>query len=393
MSSALGTNLTRPALTPAAPAPSVPLSDGGAAARTRLSRFWTFQVTGWLAYGVAMAFSRLGIFPFDYMVVSKGLLTLMGLLCSLVLWRVYRRLLERERPIRDLIVAGVAASYLMALVWTAADNLVNIPVAAWLLDRQVVIRTTFELFVGSVYNAFTLLAWSLLYFGVRHHDALRAERERSLRAEAEAQRSQLEALRYQLHPHFLFNTLNAISTLVADGRNADAGRMISRLSDFLRLTLAAPAVHEVPLADEVDFVRRYLDIEQVRLGERLSVRVDVEPAVWGARVPYLLLQPIVENAVRHGVAAREDGGSVAIEARRHGRVLRIVVADDGPGWAGSSNGAPAGERIGLANTRARLRRLYGESHRLDIAADGAGVRVTMELPLEAAAPSSPPPAA
>jgi two-component system, LytTR family, sensor kinase len=352
-----------------------------AASPAGFPRFWLFQIVGWLAYAVAMTMSRVGIFPLRYMVVGKGVLAITGLLYSLVLWRVYRRLLRRDPTVVQIVVVSVIASYLIAALWTATDNVVDIPIAKALLGREHVIRSVFQLFVGSVYNAFTMLAWSLLYFGVKHYDALQTERERTLRAEAMAQRAQLEALRYQIHPHFLFNTLNAISTLVVDKRNDDASRMISRLSDFLRLTLSGPVVDEVSVTEEIDFVRRYLDIEQVRFGDRLTVQIDVASDAWAARLPYLILQPVVENAIRHGVAPREGGGRVRIAVTRDGARLRIVVADDGAPW--SADSSRGGERIGLANTRERLRRLYDDAQRLDIESTDQGTRVTIELPFHA----------
>jgi LytS/YehU family sensor histidine kinase len=327
-----------------------------------------------------MVLSRWGIFPLRYMVASKGLLALIGFLCTLVLWRFYRRVLSRSPSVTGIVVISVIASYLMALVWTALDNVSDIPIAGALLDRRVIIRSAFQVFVGSVYNAFTLLAWSLLYFGIKHHDALLSERERSLRAEAMAQRARLEALRYQLHPHFLFNTLNAISTLVVEQRNADASRMLSRLSDFLRLTLASPASDQVSLTEELDFVERYLEIEQVRFGERLSVNVSVDPDAWKARIPCLLLQPVIENAIRHGVATREAGGHIAIDARIAGRMLRLTVSDSGEGPQDPGEPATSGERIGLANVRERLSRLYGASQRVEIVNSPQGTRVLLELP-------------
>ncbi len=350
-------------------------TESGSGAAT--NRFWLFQAAGWGAYTVAMAGSRLGAYPLGYMVVSKTLLAAIGLLCSLVLWRIYRRVLAgNPRPV-PAIVAAVIGSYLASLVWTAADNLINLPVAAWLLDRQVAIRSVGHLFNGAVYNGFAMLAWSVLYFGTKYHDAWQTERERSLRAEALAQRARLEALRYQIQPHFLFNTLNAISTLVVERRNEDAGRMISRLSDFLRLTLAAPVSERIPLAEELDFIGRYLEIEQVRFGPRLSVRIDPGPGTLEVPVPSLILQPIVENAIRHGVAARETGGAISIEARRAGGRLVITVADDGPGTRDAVEG------IGLLNTRERLTRLYDGAYRLELQSTAEGTRVVIELPVSA----------
>lgn len=349
-----------------------------------MTRFWRFQLFGWLAYGLAMALSRLGRFPLDYMVASKGLLALTGFLCSLVLWQGYRRLLRREWPIARLVVVAVVASYLMAMVWTAIDNLANVPIAGVLLGRTEPIRSLFGLFVGAVYNAFALLAWSVLYLAIRHHDAWLAARERALQAEALASRTRLETLRYQLQPHLLFNTLNGISTLVTEQRNDEASRMLSRLSDFLRLLLTVPPNDLVELAAEIDLIERYLEIERVRFGERLTVTVAVEESAWPARVPPLLLQPVVENAIRHGIAPKEGPGTVAITANRVGRHLKITVTDDAAPYS-ELGVAGNGERIGLANVRERLERLWPANHRLAIVSTDRGTTVTLEMPFAAEA--------
>lgn len=222
--------------------------------------------------------------------------------------------------------------------------------------------------------------------GLWHVADLRTRsRERELRAaelEVQAARlreslalAQLDALRAQLDPHFLFNTLNTISVLMSEDVTA-ANRMLLRLGELLRTSLTTAAGHEIELRQELDFVRGYLEIEAARLGDRLSVRIDVEPAALGARVPSLLLQPLVENAIRHGVAARVGPGVVEIRAARRGDTLELSVRDDGPGLS-----SPPRDGIGLSTTRARLERLYGPAHRFALcdAADG-GLLARVELP-------------
>lgn len=316
-----------------------------------------------------MSLSRLGRYPIDYMIATKLALTAIGFVLSLGLRQLYRRLLRRDPSILQIVVLTAVASYLVSLPWTAAANVADAMIVGAFDGRVPPVDSLARLFNGTVYHAFVLLAWSVFYFAIKQY-------ERSVRAESLAHKARLEALRYQLHPHFLFNTLNAISTLVADQRNAEAGTMIARLSDFLRLTLDQPDAEEVSLADEIDFVRRYLEIEQVRFGDRLDVAIDVADDAWSARVPSLLLQPLVENAIRHGVAPREQGGRVEIGARITGRELRLWVADDGPGIDTATNG----NGIGLANTRQRLETLYGGAHRFALV-NGSGLRAEIELPL------------
>jgi LytS/YehU family sensor histidine kinase len=165
-----------------------------------------------------------------------------------------------------------------------------------------------------------------------------------------------------------------------------ADRMVARLGELLRLTLESAGHQEVPLRQELEFIKPYLEIQQARLGSRLRVEVGVDPAVMDAAVPNLLLQPLVENAIRHGVAPRPEGGRIEVRARREGDLLRLEVRDDGPGLPGK----PCGEGVGLANTRARLQQLYGDFHRLTLANGApAGLVVTLDLPYRepAAAPA------
>jgi len=345
-----------------------------------LPSFWLLHAGGWLAYGVAMAFSRIGIFSLSFMIVAKGILMVSGFVLSLALRYAYRPLIRRGTPLLTLVVIAVVASYLVSMAWTAFDNLVAVPVYTAFGVRPPVFRNVLQIFGGTVYNAFTMLAWSVLYIGIRYYAALQSERERSLKAEAAAHQAQLEALRYQINPHFLFNSLNAVSTLVTERRNDEAARMLSRVSDFLRLTLTAPVRDEVALADEVDYVRQYLDIERVRFGDRLRVEIDIEADAWEAAVPAFVLQPLIENAVRHAIAPRESGGAIAIEGGRSGDALRVSIVDDGPG-VGDGSRSNGNGRIGLANTRDRLRQLYGDRGRLELAnAPGGGTRATIELP-------------
>lgn len=332
---------------------------------------------------IAMALSRVGRFPFDYMIATKSMLATVGLVITGFLLRpLYRRTLGEDAPLRTVIVITVVASYVAATIWTMLDGILDVPIARTFLNPNARLNGFWGLFGGNLYNAYTMLAWSLLYVGIKRHQALMAERERTLRAEALAHRARLEALRWQLNPHFLFNALNAISTLVIDGRSTEAAAMIARLGDLLRSTLEVPSEAEIPLASEMELVRRYLDIEQVRLGERLKLDVAIDDGAWKARVPSLLLQPIVENAVRHAVAPRTKGGRINVSAKRVGDRLHLSVEDDGPGMATNGNGAaPGSGGIGLSNTRERLRYLYGERQRFTLdRGELGGLRVRFDLP-------------
>jgi two-component system, LytTR family, sensor kinase len=212
----------------------------------------------------------------------------------------------------------------------------------------------------------------------------RQYQERALRAselEKRLAQAKLQALQMQLNPHFLFNTLNAIASLMHKDVKA-ADRMITRLADLLRYALESTDAHEVTLRQELAFLERYLEIEQTRFGSRLTVRMHIEDETLDALVPNLILQPLVENAIRHGIERRSKPGVIELRAHRADARLRIELRDNGPGLV-----VPTGGRkgIGVANTRARLQELYGESHTFELRnADGGGVIVEVTLPFRAA---------
>ncbi len=225
-----------------------------------------------------------------------------------------------------------------------------------------------------------LMYWFLTFGHLGWHYYQRF-REREVQA-AELQRqlveARLEALRMQLNPHFLFNTLHAISALVHENPDA-ADRVIARLSELLRMSLDQSQPQEVALSKEMAFLDRYLEIEKTRFGERLTIQKQIEPEAKEALVPYLILQPLVENAIRHGIEQREDNGRLEIAAWRKDRRLELRISDNGPGLPETGASRPAG--IGLANTRSRLSHLYGSDYRLDLK-DGAsgGLEACIDIP-------------
>ena len=231
---------------------------------------------------------------------------------------------------------------------------------------------------------YLLLSWSGLYFGIKFSRQLQQQKEAALKAYAMAHEAQLKMLRYQLNPHFLFNTLNAISTLVLDGKAQTANGMVGSLSAFLRYSLDSDPVQRVSLAQEIEATNQYLGIEQLRFGERLRVRMDITPEARAALVPSLILQPLIENAVKYAVARGEQGGAIEIDARRDGDQLAITLRDDGPGCVDFTE-RKNGHGVGLANTRERLSVLYGARQQFSIANRAPhGVEVRIRLPFECA---------
>jgi LytS/YehU family sensor histidine kinase len=244
-------------------------------------------------------------------------------------------------------------------------------------------------FVGRLHG--NLLTYLAIVAGWNLVETYRRARERDLRAsqlEARLAEARLNALKMQLHPHFLFNALHSISTLMH--RDVDAAdRMLARLSDLLRLTLENAGTQEVRLKEEIDFLEQYLEIERTRFGDRLTVDLDVDPETLDAWIPNLMLQPLVENAIRHGVAPRAEAGWIGIRTALQDGELRVTIEDDGPGLRaeGGPGRARAESGVGLANCRARLGQLYGDRGRLELRqAPAGGLLVSLRIPYRAGAP-------
>jgi signal transduction histidine kinase len=291
----------------------------------------------------------------------------------LVLWLARRFRIERSNWRRRLL-AHFLVGTAIAAAWsachvvldTAFDTGVSKLTLAY-LARRTFFNLDKELLV---YWIIVLISHAVDYY------------QRFREGELRASQAQLQALKMQLHPHFLFNALHSISALVHTNPDA-ADKMIARLGDFLRLTLDASATQEVTLRQELEFLNCYLEIERIRFHDRLTTRLDVDPQTLNCRVPNLILQPVVENAIRHGVAPRSAPGHVEVSAERCGSMLRLRVRDNGPGLpTGAAQDRRASKGgVGLANIRARLNQLYGAAHRLELTNDPQGGAVfTLEIP-------------
>jgi sensor histidine kinase YesM len=337
--------------------------------------FWGLHAAGWAAYGITQYFGALLYDkPASYarviMVSALG-----GFVLSMPMRSIYRRLWNR--PPRTMILGVLATCYITALGLRFVINLAY----KTFVEPDWQARTLFEFFGGALSTTYLLLCWSVLYFGIKFYESQRKQEEAMLKAVALAQESQLKMLRYQLNPHFLFNTLNAISTLILDNQNKKANFAVARLSEFLRYTLDQDPMKKVTLRQELEALDLYLGTERLRFAERLRLEYAVEDAAMNALVPSLLLQPLLENSLKYAVSAREQGGLVRIEGRTHEGWLELSVIDDGPGLR---EGSPVSERrgVGLRNTSERLSVLYGESRRFVVSNANPGLRVDMSLPLE-----------
>jgi two-component system LytT family sensor kinase len=292
----------------------------------------------------------------------------------------------RVRAIGMHLLASVLAGALVALVSASADAMLRpigrpflLSFRGWFLSGLPATTIAYFAVLGISYALFNTAR-------------LRARERHAEQLAAQLTEAQLSALKMQLHPHFLFNSLNAIMALVRDQDTRGAIRALALLSELLRSTLRAGSSQEIPLRAELEFTRRYLAMEQVRFGDRLCVEYEVPDDVLDLLVPTLILQPLVENAVRHGVTRARTGGRIEIGATRDHDGLHLVIRDDGAGL--SRDGMPAAlDGLGLPNTRARLAHMFGSSARLTVAPGAAhGVVATVTLPVRRApavlAPSS-----
>jgi len=302
---------------------------------------------------------------------------------ALVAWFIFRLgrrfPLEQRQWLRNSLIHGA-----LCLLFVLLETTLSVGASEILRHDFLKITTSHKIllfYFAAKFPGNVLIYWGIL--GV--HQAMyfyRKYRERELRAsqlETRLIQAQLQVLKMQLHPHFLFNTLNAISALIhQDVELAD--RMIARLGDLLRTTLENANKQEIPLRQELDLIQPYLEIEKARLGSRLTVAMSIDPAAMDACVPNLILQPLVENAIRHGIAPRSEPGRIEISVRRDNGALRLQVRDDGPGIPGTTQQSFK-EGVGLANTRARLEQLYGRDLHLELAnGPGSGLTVSICIP-------------
>jgi two-component system LytT family sensor kinase len=349
--------------------------------RDREASFWALQALGWSAYFIAQYVSAL-VNPermdprelsayIDVLVVAA----LSGFALSSLLRYAYRRV--RDRPPTVVVVTVLLLVYTAALLWRVMINGAYVV----FMNHHEMLDSWARILTGAVISTYLLLSWSALYFGIYFYESVQREREATLRATALAQEAQMKMLRYQLNPHFLFNTLNAISTLILDRDNGRANLAVTRLSAFLRHTLDQDPMKKVSLRQELEALDLYLGIETLRFGGRLRLRFDVDPAALAALVPSLLLQPLVENALKYAIAPSETGGTLHVGACVIGQRLLLHVADDGPGLAaGASVGG--GRGVGLRNTQERLVVLYGDRSRFAYHDTKPGLRIDIEFPAE-----------
>ena len=344
--------------------------------RDRNRLFWMLNVAGWTGYALAAWLGALAHEkPEAYFAVILAA-AVSGFIGTLPLRSLYRSLWSRS--VVMLGSATLVACYVIAFFWQWLRNVLYYD---WVKDSWQ--PEHLMDYVGGVLGSFyIMLCWSGLYFGIKYYQQLQEQTEQTLKAVATAHQAQLKMLRYQLNPHFLFNTLNAISTLILDGANRTANQAVSRLSDFLRYTLDSDPMRRVTLGSELYALDLYLEIEKVRFGDRLIIEKDIDEHATNALVPSLILQPLIENAIKYAITPSEQGGTLRIFARVQHGTLVLQISDTGPGLESADNGQKSCG-VGLRNTRERLQQLYGDAQAFTLGPnEPTGLTVTINIPFE-----------
>ena len=345
-------------------------------------QFWTLQITGWLGYAVVvfLAIIRPQIgqtgFNLSGQLINLVLETLSGFVLSYLQWQLIKSIVHLPLK-RTLLLSFISAATLGLLFnviklsfykivvyqqqWNEAWNMLEF--GGWLL-----------------FSLTTMFVWTSIYFIMLYNTKLQREHEMLLRAQTATKDAQLQMLRYQLNPHFMFNTMNAISTLIYKNENETANEMLDKLCEFFRYSLAKNDKSKTTLQKELELTELYLSIEKVRFGNRLKVEIDVCKTVLACQVPSMLLQPLVENSIKYAIELRKSGGEIRINAKKVANCLVIQVVDNGQESQGKVSD---GFGIGLSNTKARLTAMFNGDFDIAITETSeGGTMVAISIPFE-----------
>ncbi|RRS07017.1 sensor histidine kinase [Pseudoalteromonas sp. J010] len=341
--------------------------------------FWVLQIAGWLGYALVNYIGSKVFEMRDIYVFVIALNAYAGCLMTVPLRYLYRKIWNASPVVLILVV--FTASYLTGTLWAVVQKFNH-----WEIYRHGYRPDEWFYYLQQgLDSVYIVLCWSGLYFGIKYYQLLQSERQKALKANTMAHEAQLKMLRYQLNPHFLFNTLNAISTLILVEENKDANQMVSRLSDFLRHTLNTDPIKKVPLEQELHALTLYLEIEKVRFDERLSIELDVTEEAEQALVPSLILQPLIENSIKYAIAHIEHGGKIEIKAQVFANELLLEVGDNGPGAELEDGQLKSAQGVGLVNTKDRLKTLYENNYSFVLSNnEPSGLKVNIRVPYERA---------
>lgn len=353
--------------------------------------FWFLQISGWLGFFVfhVLAVSSLVAGWSQQSVAYSIAMSIVGLLTTSIVLRPIYRFARRQHPAALLLIGiSTTAAATIAMSIAKLQTFVLIFGEEWILNRGADLGSS-NLFMlirpDLPPNFFLLMSWGGFYFGINYYLKLRDESERALVSARLADQAQLKMLRYQLNPHFLFNTLNAISTLVLEKDGRQANQMLTKLSAFLRYSLDSDPLQKTSLAEELRALQLYLDIEKTRFADRLKITIDVDQDALDAQVPSLILQPAIENAIKYAIARMESGGEIGILAKRDGEMLTLQVCDNGPSAPDDLGTLIADGKtgVGLVNMRDRLAHLYGARQSFNLSRkDPQGLCVGLRIPFE-----------
>ena len=348
--------------------------------------FWLLQLWGWSAWAIT---TYLGVVIWSDPPASYPLYLLLiafiGMLFTLGMRQVYQRTWNGSLLLRAALV--LICSYGAAVAWVFVRSVIFpelYPEDAAKMEAEAIAKGNSQFMILlelSLKAAGVMVVWSAVYFGIKYYMLAQEDKQRYLAAVGRANEAQLKMLRYQLNPHFLFNTLNAISTLILDLDNRTANEMVTKLSRFLRYSLENDPMQEATVADEVASLKLYLDIEKVRFAERLRLEFFVADEAEAALMPSMLLQPLVENSIKYAISQSVEGGSLKITAYVKEGELQLRVIDDGPGVRPEDLDRSQGTGVGLANIMGRLQELYGAEQSFDLSAtEPHGLTVAISLP-------------
>ncbi|MBL4803145.1 MAG: histidine kinase [Emcibacter sp.] len=340
--------------------------------------FWSLQILGWVAYCAARTLNAyaLGEKPEFIYAVLMGVIG--GFWITIGLRHMYQFLRRSDMPPLMLLGSVTLCIMISSMLFSFVE--------VWSMNKLYDPDWTMEglgFLYRTLYDTFVLMAWTGLYFIINIHFQLQQQKEMYLAATAQAHQAQLKMLRYQLNPHFLFNTLNAISTLVLDKQAKEANSMITKLSAFLRFSLVSQPLQKTTVEEEVYALSLYLDIERVRFQERLKIIIDISEEAKTAMIPNLLLQPLVENSIKYAINPQLEGGTITIKALIKDKELNIILSDDGPGFSKDKSSiiSQNSSGVGIENTKERLVKLYPNKSSFNILSQpNKGVTINITLP-------------
>ena len=360
-----------------APTPEIPDLLKSGFFRKRVKAFWILQSLGWLAYGFLRLFNGLAQGrDFAYWKPS-----VIAMITGFVITLIYRQILKRiqTRPLPTVVFTVFVTSVFFALIFSAIETWGHVTFyqIGWTPEPL-------EFFGNAMIDIYILISWAALYLIINYSLMIQKEREKVLLATSMAHQAQLKMLRYQLNPHFLFNTLNAISSLVLTKKYQKANGMLGKLSSFLRYSLVNQPTQKTTFEQELHALKLYLDIEKVRFQKRLKIDFQIEKKARRALMPSLLLQPLIENAVKYAIAPSEAGGEIVVSGVCEDDLLILKVRDNGPGMvAGGKQDETQSSGVGIANIEARLAQLYGSEQSFTLRnIKPHGLEATIVIPCE-----------